>query len=104
MPTMNPSNGLKAAPLPQPVLAPLTSSAIFLVARIKPDAQFDFVVLVILTKEMEPREMWEATAPAVRTRLAEPGSKARNERGALSIRDFKKLPGCKRIWSADAAY
>jgi hypothetical protein len=73
------------------------------IGRIKPDAQCDLVLLVLLDKTMNPREIWEAPALAVLARLAEPGSKARNERGALSIRDFKKLPGSKRIWSTDGA-
>jgi hypothetical protein len=42
--------------------------------------------------------MWEAPFSEVVTRLAEPGSKARNERGALSVRDFKKLDGARLVW------
>ena len=47
---------------------------------------------------LDPREMWEAPIAAVAARLAEPGSKARNERGALSVHDFKKLSGARIVW------
>jgi hypothetical protein len=40
----------------------------------------------------------EAPFSEVLARLAEPGSKARNERGALSVRDFKKLKSVQRVW------
>lgn len=36
---MNPASGENPAPIPQPVLAPLTSAAIFLVVSIKPDRE-----------------------------------------------------------------
>jgi hypothetical protein len=40
---------------------------------------------------LEPVTMWEAPYDAVTKRLLEPGSRARNERGAMSVRDFKKI-------------
>ena len=67
--------------------------------RIKTDARCDLVLLVLLDNAtLEPREMWEAPFSEVLARLAEPGSKARNERGALSVRDFKKLKSVQRVW------
>ncbi|MFZ0424245.1 MAG: hypothetical protein WAL80_15330 [Xanthobacteraceae bacterium] len=67
--------------------------------RIKPDAHCDIVLLVLLdSTTLEPREMWEAPFSEVLARLAEPGSRARNERGALSVRDFKKLHSARRVW------
>lgn len=67
--------------------------------RIKVDAACDIVLLVLLDNAtLEPREMWEAPFTAVAVRLSEPGSKARNERGALSVGDFKRLTGAKRVW------
>ena len=67
--------------------------------RIKTDAQCDFVLLVLLDNmTLEPREMWEAPFREVLARLAEPGSKARNERGALSVRDFKRLKSARLVW------
>ena len=35
--------------------------------------------------------MWEANRPDVETALVHRGSKARNERGALSINEFKQI-------------
>lgn len=65
---------------------------------IKRDADCDTVLLVLLDNlTLEPREMWEAPYPAVETRLAVPGSKAR-ERGALGVSEFKKL--ATKIWPA----
>jgi len=62
-------------------------------------ASCDKVVVVLLSNQtLEPREMWEAPIGAVAGRLAEPGSKVRNERGALSIGDFKRLPGVCKVW------
>jgi hypothetical protein len=67
--------------------------------RIKTDARCDVVLLVLLdTATLEPREMWEAPFPEIIARLAEPGSKARNERGALSVYDFKRLKGARLVW------
>lgn len=69
------------------------------VGSIKPDSPCDTVLLVLLDNAtLEPREMWEAPFSAVAKRLAEPGSKARNERGALSVTGFKRL--ARRVWPA----
>jgi hypothetical protein len=67
--------------------------------RIKTDARCDVVLLVLLdSASLEPREIWEAPFPEVLARLAAPGSKARNERGALSIHDFKRLKTSRLVW------
>lgn len=67
--------------------------------RIKMDAPCDTVMLVLLDNAtLEPREIWEAPYAAVTDRLREPGSRARNERGALAVDDFKRL--ARRIWPA----
>ncbi len=67
--------------------------------RIKTKARCDIVLLVLLDNAtLESREMWEAPFQEVLARLAEPGSKARNERGALSVRDFKRLPSVRQVW------
>jgi hypothetical protein len=72
--------------------------------RIKTEARCDIVLLVLLDNAtLEPREMWEAPFSEVLTRLAEPGSKARNERGALSVRDFKRLKSARRVWPSPDA-
>ena len=67
--------------------------------RIKLDAACDSVILVLLENAtLEPREMWEASYATVTARLLVPGSRARNERGALSVRDFKRLAGARLVW------
>jgi hypothetical protein len=69
--------------------------------KIKPGADCDTVLLVVLDNAtLEPVGMWEAPYAAVVARLAEPGSKARNERGAMSVGDFKRL--AKPIWPNEA--
>lgn len=63
---------------------------------IKRGADCDTVLLVLLDNlTLEPREMWEAPYSAVETRLAVPGSKAR-ERGSLGVSEFMKL--ADKIW------
>jgi len=67
--------------------------------RIKSNAHCDVVLLVLLDNAtLEPREMWEAPFTEVLSRLGEPGSKSRNERGALSVHDFKKLKSARLAW------
>ena len=68
---------------------------------IKHGATCDKVLLVLLDNAtLEPVTMWEAPYSAVTKRLLEPGSKARNVRGAMSVHDFKKL--AQLIWPKDA--
>lgn len=70
--------------------------------RIKTDAPFDTVLLVLLDNAtLDPREMWEASFKAVIDRLAVPGSNAR-ARGVLSVPEFKRI--ARKVWpSARAA-
>ena len=64
---------------------------------IKRGAPCDTVLLVLLdSRTLDPREMWEAPYEAVEARLAVPGSKAREERGALGVREFKRL--ARKVW------
>jgi hypothetical protein len=68
---------------------------------IKSGAPCDRVLLVLLDNQtLEPRELWEASMQAVEERLKHPGSKSR-ERGALRLREFKRL--AERIWPPAAA-
>ncbi len=62
---------------------------------------FDVVMLVLIDNEtMQPREIWEADEKAVMVRLAEGESKARNERGAMGINQFKNIG--RLIWTSEA--
>lgn len=69
------------------------------IGSIKSDGPCDVVMLVLLHNgTLDAVEIWEAPFAAVVGRLAEPGSKSRNERGALSVSDFRRLG--RRVWSA----
>jgi len=49
---------------------------------------FNAVLLVLLDSDFNALAMYEASRDTVVTALTKPGSKARNERGALGIRQF----------------
>ena len=66
------------------------------VGSIKLDKEWDTVVLVLLDNEFEPYEIYEAERGAVTKALSAPGSKARNERGALGVAKFKSIG--KKVW------
>jgi hypothetical protein len=57
---------------------------------------WDAVLLVLLDEEYNPTEIYEADRPAVTEALTAPGSKARNDRGQLSISKFKSIG--RQIW------
>ena len=66
------------------------------VGSIKFDKKWDSVVLVLLDREFRPVEIYEAHRPVIKRALMAPGSKARNERGVLSVSKFKSIG--KRVW------
>lgn len=61
------------------------------VGGIKLNQPWDVVVLVLLTDEFEPLAMYEAGRKEVVQALTAPGSRARNERGALSVEKFRSI-------------
>ena len=61
------------------------------IGTINLDHEFDAVLLVVMDERLETTEIWEAERAAVEEALRAPGSKARNERGALSISAFKRI-------------
>lgn len=64
--------------------------------RIKPDSVFDTVMLIMLDPEYQPWVIWEAERQPILDALASPGSRSRNERGALSVSKFKSL--ATEVW------
>lgn len=58
---------------------------------LSPTQPWDYVLLVLLDKQLEPIEIHRATRRAIETALACPGSKARNERGQLAVREFIRI-------------
>lgn len=53
--------------------------------------EFDAVLLVLLDADFEAAAIYEAARADVLAALAAPGSKSRNERGALSVSKFKSI-------------
>jgi hypothetical protein len=64
--------------------------------RIDLEKEWDAVLLVILDECYSPTAIYEADRRAVRDALVAPGSRARNERGQLSVSKFKSIG--QRIW------
>ena len=58
--------------------------------------EWDAVLLVLLDENFDATEIHEANRQAVLAALAAPGSKARNERGALGVNKFMVIG--KRRW------
>lgn len=69
--------------------------------QIRLDREWDTVLLVIMDEDFEVRSIHEANRPEVEKALRAPGSKARNERGALSVARFKAIG--KEIWTRERA-
>lgn len=71
------------------------------VGSIRDEKEWDAVLLVLLDQNFDAFEIWEAERPALVAALTSPGSKARNERGALSISKFKSIGRLR--WKRPAA-
>ena len=69
------------------------------VGQIRLDREWDSVVLVLLDEDLEAFEIYEASRQAIEEALLAPGSKARNQRGALSVRKFKSIG--ELVWSRE---
>ncbi len=67
---------------------------------IQPDKEWDAVLMVLLDSNFSATEIWEADRSTVLAALAAPGSKARNERGALGVAKFKSIGRLR--WSLPA--
>lgn len=58
---------------------------------IRTEKEWDAVLMVLLDHRFDAVEIYEARRAAVLAALKEPGSRARNERGALSVAKFKAI-------------
>ena len=58
---------------------------------IKIDTEWDAVLLVLLDQNLDATAIYEAERTDIEAALTAPGSKARNERGSLSISKFKRI-------------
>ena len=61
------------------------------IGKINLDHGFDAVLLVLMDEAFRTLEIWQADRGAAKEALEAPGSKARNERGALSVSKFKQI-------------
>ncbi len=68
------------------------------VGRIRLSHDWDTLALLLVNEDFEPLEIYEAPRAAVERALLEPGSRARNERGALSVSKFKSIS--RLVWNA----
>lgn len=57
---------------------------------------FDAVLLVLLDRDFDATSIHEADRTSVIAALTKPGSKSRNERGAMSVSLFKKIS--RKVW------
>ena len=64
--------------------------------RIQLDREWDIVLLVLMDEDLEVLSIFEAERTAIEQALVAPGSKARNERGALSVTKFKSIG--REVW------
>ena len=64
--------------------------------RIDSTKEWDAVVLVLLDQKFDATAIYEADRAAVIAALQAPGSRSRNERGALAVSKFKSIG--RKIW------
>ena len=69
------------------------------VSSIRFNHDWDCVVLIVLDEQFEPQAIFEADRKPLEDALTEPGSKARNERGSLSVSKFRSIG--RLIWSPE---
>jgi len=69
------------------------------IGRIRLDHDWDSVMLVILDSNFSPVRIYEAPRVKVEEALTAPGSRARNERGALAVSRFVSI--AELVWSRD---
>jgi len=67
------------------------------IGSIKLKHKWQEVILVLLDETFEPIEIYKAKKKEIEKELNRPGSKARNQRGQLSINSFKRIAG-EPIW------
>jgi hypothetical protein len=65
--------------------------------RIDTKKDFDAVLMVLLDENLDVFEIVEADREPVLAALAAPGSKARNERGALGVNKFRSIG--RQMWT-----
>lgn len=69
--------------------------------QIRVEKKWDAVLMVLLDRHFNATEIYEAKRRSVTSALKKPGSKARNERGALSVSKFRAIGHLR--WKRGAA-
>ncbi len=69
------------------------------VGSIRLDREWDTVVLILMDQDFEPFAIYEASRKAVEKELLRPGSRSRNERGALAVSKFKTIG--QGVWASN---
>jgi hypothetical protein len=69
------------------------------IGSIRLNHDWDAVLLVLLDSEFNPLDIYEAPRNKVEDAIKAPGSRARNERGALSVTKFKSI--AEHVWNRD---
>lgn len=70
------------------------------IGAIKRAGEWDAVMLVLLDDRFEATAIYHANRSAVEQALSVPGSRARNERGALSVAKFRQIG--ERLWPPES--
>lgn len=78
---------------------PANAKASQRIGSIQLDKDWDTVILVLLDENLEVLSIFEAKRPEIEQALLAPGSKARNERGALAVSKVKAIG--REIWKRD---
>lgn len=78
------------------VFHPLDANPGQSIGRINTGKEWDVVALVLMDQTLDVYSIYEANRDKVTREIEKPGSKARNERGALSVESFKKIGRC--VW------
>lgn len=68
---------------------------------IRLEKEWDAVLMVLMNGDFDAVEIYEASREAVEAALTAPGSRARNERGALGVAKFKAIG--HRVWTATSS-
>lgn len=67
--------------------------------KIDLEKEWDGVLMVILDENLDAVSIYEASRSAVTAALVKPGSKSRNERGALAVSQFRAISTL--VWHRD---
>jgi hypothetical protein len=66
------------------------------VGAIRLEHEWDIVLLILMDELFQTKEIWQAERQIVSDTLQKPGSRARNERGAMAVSKFKQIG--KKVW------